>query len=262
MGTLKSPPERSARDLKRSAHGLTLVEVLLSIAVIAILIGLALPSIARMRLAAKELRCVNNVRQVGQFVMQYTADAKDMFPSWYSDRPLSPRQWVAYTMQVYRGLSHRNWLEHVGLPANAAVWHCPDNQRIRRGIVASDLDYLLSSSIFVEPSYFDPTLTPDQWQSRRGARLQSASSVLWPQSKVGVFEHEVWHGWRGQWSVGVSVEGLLYYNSHRPGSVFYFDGHAGLLSTSGISRVDRYPRWGRMPFGTTPWGVAGRDECR
>lgn len=250
----------NSRRCKRAAF--TVVELLLVIATLAVLISLSLPPLTRFRASAQELRCVRNVSQIGALLLQYTTDAKDLFPSWYSDRPSTPDQWRAYTGQVYRGLQHQAWLDHVGIPAEARLWSCPENQILRRGLVTTDFDYALSSSLFVEPSFLDPQLALAAWEARPGARLQAASSVMWPQHKVGAFEYEVWHGWRGRWQVGASTTGLGYYDSHRPGSAWYIDGHAALVDAHGIQRVDRYPRWGIMPFGTTPWGLAGRDLQR
>lgn len=63
----------------------SLIELLITIAVIAILAGLLMPALNMAKQKAIDLHCINNLKQFGTAFMTYRSDSEDKMPMWSSD---------------------------------------------------------------------------------------------------------------------------------------------------------------------------------
>lgn len=175
-----------ARNKSKIQHGFTLVELLVVVAIIAILVALLLPSITSARFAARLAHCKSNLRQINVAHGAYAGD----FRSWYPFEPtgkgsrdgkiyyaiptnISP--WATKSLQAYlTGASAHNDNQRMQPRINPLL-RCPQNEadleeRARRW--GANHYMFFANRIQTQPSFQIPL-----WRDEHGAPMNTKQTV-------------------------------------------------------------------------------------
>jgi prepilin-type N-terminal cleavage/methylation domain-containing protein/prepilin-type processing-associated H-X9-DG protein len=106
-------------DPRVSRRGFTLVELLVVIGIIAVLIGILLPSLSKAREHSRKTKCMANLRSLGQGMVMYANQNQDRLPN---SNPFQTVDAPAETTHVLKQLCEQF------LGGSVGVFHCPSDR--------------------------------------------------------------------------------------------------------------------------------------
>src|SRR6185369_17511713 len=136
----KRPQAASDRSLSSRAPrlpGFTLVELLVVIGIIAVLIGILLPALSKARENANKVKCMANLRQIGQALFIYANDNKGVMPFGFVPKnanipgigvwPGDDGDWTTFILSVIKKTQtdYNSNQTNEGSPGSRAIFMCP-----------------------------------------------------------------------------------------------------------------------------------------
>jgi competence protein ComGC len=128
VGTLAAPAiDREPGVSARRTRGFSLVDVLVTLAVISVLIGLLLPTLSGVRETTRQVVCRSNVRQLGYGIVLFADDRNDQIPFSFfamSDQPHLTTLIRRESPTPWDGLGHLYENDYLPTPG---VFYCPSH---------------------------------------------------------------------------------------------------------------------------------------
>jgi prepilin-type N-terminal cleavage/methylation domain-containing protein len=130
---------------RKNRSAFTLVELLVVIGIVALLISILLPSLARARAAARDVACLSNLKQIGAAFQIYSNEFKGVWPKPGTPLTKSPRWW------------HKDFIYPI------VYGHAPDSA-------------LLDNNAYLLGSVFECPAARESWSSQDAIELSYGMS--------------------------------------------------------------------------------------
>lgn len=221
----------------RRVAGFTLIEMLVVVAIIAIIAALLMPGLQGALASARQASCTNNLRQLGVWGMQYTDD-------WNGVLPHNGGAWASY-FRGYQNTSSSGWLDKNPSwnkqAKSGSPLHCPQTSAVMPPFTGESFNPQYWSATYgmalnMGGGHGDSTYAAQVprvsklsaqkfWFCDGGAQVRPAGTYAYR----NVVHLNVWSGTEGQYIPLPYYYTWLTYHPGASANFLYGDGHAAPL---------------------------------
>ncbi len=248
MSPVCSPHYMPGACRRTMGRGFTMVELLVCMAIVAVLAAIVLPVVARARESARKTMCLSNLRQISVAFESYVADYDECFPNNGDPYLWMGRRW-RWVLQPYMGLT----MQHSSIdPSNPniserytpAILVCPSDSTAPAAWDSTSYGY--SAAFYHLPSDIQQMTTADLYSGNRFPCVtQKLAHVAHPAHKALVAE----------WLTNHTPPTVGWWDWRGARNYLFVDGHARFVSARSV-----LPAMNGFPdINLTRGGVEGQD---